>query len=144
MFFDVYSLQQINTILNEKIEAHEQMRAPNNNNYIVDQQSCATQTEPMNGNHLMRTACAFTQTDAKSTPPTPTTAKATAIPKKVNAATNKEETHLLTTLRGMRVDLAIKEKAMQRLTRELDECKKAMKKMQKERDGQCEQIHYVF
>lgn len=112
------------------------MRAPSNNNYIVDQESCATQTEPTNGNHSAVTANVFTQTDAKSTPPTPTTAKATAIPKKVNAATNKEETHLLSTLRGMRVDLAIKEKAMQRLTRELDECKKAMKKMQKERDGQ--------
>lgn len=115
------------------------MRAPNNNNYIVDQQTCATQTYPMNGNHLVITSSVFTQTDAKSTPPTPTTAKstATAIPKKVNAATNKEETHLLATLRGMRVDLAIKEKAMQRLTRELDECKKAMKKILKERDGEC-------
>lgn len=41
----------------------------------------------------------------------------------------------MATLRGMRVDLAIKEKAMQRLTRELDECKKTMKKLQKERDG---------
>lgn len=113
------------------------MRAPSNNNYIIDQESCATQTEPINGNHSVVTASVCTQTDAKSTPPTPTTAKATAIPKKVNAATNKEETHLLSTLRGMRVDLAIKEKAMQRLTRELDECKKVMKKMQKERDGQC-------
>lgn len=120
------------------------MRAPNNNNYILDQQSCATQTEPLNGNHSVITASVFTQTDAKSTPPTPTTAKATAIPKKVNAATNKEETHLLTTVRGMRVDLAIKEKAMQRLTRELDECKKAMKKMQKERDGQWQHKHIHF
>lgn len=111
------------------------MRTPNNNNYISGLQTCATQTESINGNHLAITASVFTQTDAKSTPPTPTTVKPTAIPKKVNAATNKEETHLLTTLRGMRVDLAIKEKAMQRLTRELDECKKAMKKMQKERDG---------
>lgn len=41
----------------------------------------------------------------------------------------------MATLRGMRVDLAIKEKAMQRLTRELDECKKTMRKIQKERDG---------
>lgn len=47
----------------------------------------------------------------------------------------KEDAHLLATIRGMRVDLAIKEKAMQRITRELDECKKTIKKLQKERDG---------
>lgn len=128
-------MQQINTILNEKIEAHEQTRSPNNNNYFGSRPTCATQTEPINGNHLVLTATVFTQTDVKSSPPTPVTVKATAIPKKVNAATTKEETHLVATLRGMRVDLAIKEKAMQRLTRELDECKKAMKKMQKERDS---------
>lgn len=34
----------------------------------------------------------------------------------------------------MRVDLAIKEKALQRLTRELDECKKTIKKLQKENE----------
>lgn len=34
----------------------------------------------------------------------------------------------------MRVDLAIKDKAMQRLTRELDECKKTIRKLQKEKE----------
>lgn len=48
----------------------------------------------------------------------------------------KEDAHLLATIRGMRVDLAIKNKAMQRLTRELDECKKTIKKIQKEKDGE--------
>ncbi|XP_058977966.1 centrosomal protein of 162 kDa [Musca domestica] len=47
----------------------------------------------------------------------------------------KEDAHLLATIRGMRVDLAIKNKAMQRLTRELDECKKTIKKIQKEKDA---------
>lgn len=47
----------------------------------------------------------------------------------------KEDAHLLATIRGMRVDLAIKNKAMQRLTRELDECKKTIKKIQKEKEG---------
>ena len=47
----------------------------------------------------------------------------------------KDDAHLLATIRGMRVELAIKEKAVQRLTRELDECKKTIRKLQKERDG---------
>lgn len=47
----------------------------------------------------------------------------------------KEDAHLMSTIRGMRVDLAIKEKAMQRLTRELDDCKKTARKLQKEKDG---------
>uniref|UniRef100_A0AAG5DVV7 Centrosomal protein of 162 kDa n=1 Tax=Anopheles atroparvus TaxID=41427 RepID=A0AAG5DVV7_ANOAO len=47
----------------------------------------------------------------------------------------KEDAHLLATIRGMRVDLAIKEKAVQRLTREVDECKKTIKKIQKKKEG---------
>ncbi|EDW31004.1 GL15162 [Drosophila persimilis] len=35
---------------------------------------------------------------------------------------------------GMRVDLAIKYKAMQRLTRELDDCKKTIRKLQRDRE----------
>ncbi|EDW82390.2 uncharacterized protein Dwil_GK25152 [Drosophila willistoni] len=46
----------------------------------------------------------------------------------------KDDTaHLLSSVRSMRVDLAIKNKAMQRLTRELDDCKKTIKKLQRER-----------
>ncbi|CRK89683.1 CLUMA_CG003469, isoform A, partial [Clunio marinus] len=47
----------------------------------------------------------------------------------------KEDAHLMATIRGMRVELAIKEKAVQRLTRDLDECKKTIRKLQKERDN---------
>lgn len=47
----------------------------------------------------------------------------------------KDDAHLLATIRGMRVELAIKEKAVTRLTRELDECKKTVRKLQKERDN---------
>lgn len=46
----------------------------------------------------------------------------------------KEDAHLLATLRGMRVELAIKEKAVQRLSRDLEDCKKTTKKLQAERD----------
>ncbi|XP_037823602.1 centrosomal protein of 162 kDa-like [Lucilia sericata] len=51
------------------------------------------------------------------------------------AASAKEDAHLLATIRGMRVDLAIKNKALQRLTRELDECKKTIRKIQKEKEA---------
>jgi hypothetical protein len=47
----------------------------------------------------------------------------------------KDDVHLLATIRGMRIELAIKEKAVQRLTRELDDSKKTIKKLQKERDN---------
>lgn len=48
---------------------------------------------------------------------------------------SKEEAQLLSSMRSMRVDLAIKNKAMQRLTRELDDCKKTIRKLQRERDN---------
>ncbi|XP_017064262.1 centrosomal protein of 162 kDa [Drosophila eugracilis] len=48
---------------------------------------------------------------------------------------SKEEAQLLSSVRSMRVDLAIKNKAMQRLTRELDECKKTIRKLQRDREG---------
>lgn len=47
----------------------------------------------------------------------------------------KDDAHLLATIRGMRVELAIKDKAVQRITKDLDECKKTIKKLQKERDN---------
>ncbi|XP_030378529.1 centrosomal protein of 162 kDa [Scaptodrosophila lebanonensis] len=50
---------------------------------------------------------------------------------------SKEESQLLSSVRGMRVDLAIKNKAMQRLTRELDECKKTIRKLQRDRESSC-------
>lgn len=47
----------------------------------------------------------------------------------------KEDSNLAANIRSMRMDLAIKNKALQRLTRDLDECKKTIKRLQKERDG---------
>lgn len=121
-------------MLNEKIEAHEQMRAPNKN-FFSDQESCATQTDILAEKVVAITASACTQTDIKSLSPLPKTASSIAKKSASASPSTKDDSHLLATIRGMRVDLAIKEKAMQRLTRELDECKKTMRKLQKERDG---------
>lgn len=136
-------MQQINTILNEKIESQSKMlaitREPLKQVYSSSTQTPsiddANNNNSIDRNLLLSTASISTQTDLKLSPKT--TSPSCAMAKKTVPANNsKEETHLLATLRGMRVDLAIKEKAMQRLTRELDECKKTMKKLQKERDGE--------
>lgn len=142
MFYDNFSLQQINQILHEKIESqakqHHQLKSQNNN-YMVDRQSCGTQTLRLNDTDKP-SSCALasvsTQTEQKSPITSPAT-KSTPVKKPATkqSMSSKEETHLLATIRGMRVDLAIKEKALQRLTRELDECKKTIKKLQKENDG---------
>lgn len=133
MTFDLFSfsLQQINQILNEKIEAQSRLKSPNNN-YMVDQQHSATQTESFHDNVQTDTVSTQTPTDDKS-PPT----KPNSVIKKPTkqVVSTKEETHLLATVRGMRVDLAIKEKALQRLTRELDDCKKTIRKLQKENES---------
>ncbi|EDV91814.1 GH24394 [Drosophila grimshawi] len=52
----------------------------------------------------------------------------------LSAGNHKEDTQLLSSVRSMRVDLAIKNKAMQRLTRELDDCKRTIRKLQRERE----------
>lgn len=110
-------------------------------NSSASQRCTSTQTADVPEKDVPITCNVVTQTDFKSTPATsktPTPTPATAKKPKDGAATaanNKDDAHLMATLRGMRVDLAIKDKAMQRLTRELDECKKTMKKLQKERDG---------
>ena len=52
-----------------------------------------------------------------------------------NNTKHRDNANLLATIRGMRIDLAIKEKAMQRLTKDLDECKKLIKKLQREKEG---------
>ncbi|XP_030569350.1 centrosomal protein of 162 kDa [Drosophila novamexicana] len=51
---------------------------------------------------------------------------------------HKEDTQLLSSVRSMRIDLALKNKAMQRLTRELDDCKKTIRKLQRERERERE------
>lgn len=102
---------------------------------MINQQSCGTQTNPLADKTSCITANVFTQTEPKS--PTVSPASKPAPTKKPAKSVNstKEETHLLATIRGMRVDLAIKEKALQRLTRELDECKKTIKNLQKENES---------
>ncbi|KAH8251143.1 hypothetical protein KR038_009320 [Drosophila bunnanda] len=55
--------------------------------------------------------------------------------------TSKEEAQLLSSVRSMRVDLAIKNKAMQRLTRELDDCKKTIRKLQRDRESSGSSSH---
>lgn len=128
-----FSLQQINQILHEKIDSQARIKSPNNN-YMIDQQSCGTQTLPLTNTVTCITASVYTQTESKSPSLSPVP-KPVPIKKATKGVSTKEETHLLTTIRGMRVDLAIKEKALQRLTRELDECKKTIKKLQKENDS---------
>ncbi|XP_055326690.1 uncharacterized protein LOC129580369 isoform X2 [Sitodiplosis mosellana] len=129
----VLSLQQINQILHEKIEAQAQLKSPNNN-YMIDQQSCGTQTLPFADKMSCITASVCTQTEPKSPTVSPAPKAPTRKPVK-SVTSTKEETHLLATVRGMRVDLVIKEKALQRLTRELDDCKKTIKKLQKENES---------
>lgn len=130
----VISLQQINARLNEKIVAHL-----NRNHQITATQ--ASQTVDFAEHETVRTSCFQSQTDPKMTGvaavPVRTKLNAKAIKQDGTNVHNvaKDDAHLMATLRGMRVDLAIKEKAMQRLTRDLDECKKTMRKLQKERDG---------
>lgn len=129
-----FSLQQINQILHEKLDAQARLKS-SNNNYMVDQQSCGTQTLSLADKTSCITASVCTQTEPKSPAVSPAP-KSAPTKKPIKSVTStKEETHLLATVRGMRVDLAIKEKALQRLTRELDECKKMIKKLQKENES---------
>lgn len=137
IYIHLYSLQQINARLNEKIVAHL-----NRNHQITATQ--ASQTVDFAEHESTPTNCSATQTDPKMTGilAVPVKAKLTAKAGKPDSSHQvhngaKDDAHLMATLRGMRVDLAIKEKAMQRLTRDLDECKKTMRKLQKERDGGC-------
>lgn len=138
-----FSLQQINQILHEKIESQAKQQhqlKSQNNNYMVDRQSCGTQTvASTDKSSVYPSASVSTQTEHKSptASPAPRAAAPAKKPTKQNIPT-KDDTHLLATIRGMRVDLAIKEKALQRLTRELDECKKTIKKLQKENESMSE------
>lgn len=112
---------------------------------MIDQQTCGTQTMSL----LNKTSCTTTSTQTEPKSPTLLSPASKATPSKKpskQSVSTKEETHLLATIRGMRVDLAIKEKAMQRLTRELDECKKTIKKLQKENESRekMELLHFQY
>ncbi|XP_055684613.1 centrosomal protein of 162 kDa isoform X1 [Lutzomyia longipalpis] len=136
----VLSLQEINTKLTQKIEAQSTIIRERNSTVFS---STFTQTDELPERDVtVEKISAATQTDQKAT----TTGKQSATPKKasgkiVNSYSESQinhgnDSHLMATIRGMRVDLAIKEKALQRLTRELDECKKTIRKtQQKERES---------
>lgn len=101
-----------------------------------------TQTFDIPERETPETCSTSTQTDQKPIGTASLASKSAQTIKKSAKSTSdaghsggKDDSHLLATIRGMRIDLAIKEKAMQRLTRELEECKKTVKKLQKEKDG---------
>lgn len=133
----VLSLQQINLEQSKELLMQNQMHAAGLLNL-----SQATQTLDVPEKEVKSRTIAI-QTDLKSNP-TSRASSASSITAKKNpkipnshsdTALGKDDAHLLATIRGMRVELAIKEKAVQRLTRDLEECKKTIRKLQKERDN---------
>lgn len=136
----IYSLQQINQLLNEKIESQAKFRS-SYNDYMIDKQSCAVQTNP--SEFVKHTTNNSTQTDYKSPSASPVVAKPAMKKTSKQTTPTKEDSHLLATVRGMRVDLAIKEKALQRLTREVDECRKTIRKLQKDNESKLTKINAI-
>lgn len=63
------------------------------------------------------------------------TQKPTTTQNKRAETTNREETHLLATIRGLQADLANKERTIVKMNKELDELKNTNKRLQKEREG---------
>ncbi|XP_053689830.1 centrosomal protein of 162 kDa [Sabethes cyaneus] len=155
----VLSLQEINSKLNEKIiRQMEELSsitshaASSLTRGAAASSNCFTQTDDIAEKDNIKTRSISVQTDNKLTGGgQPGRAQsATGGTKRVSSAgaggkipnslsdsqiQNREDAHLLATIRGMRVDLAIKEKAVQRLTREVEDSKKTIKKLQKERDA---------
>ncbi len=131
----VLSLQQINLEVNKELNA-KMSQVPD-----VDV-STQTLDEPEREKTSCRTIGVQTASNSPSSSRASSSQSSTSS-KKINKIPNshsdssiqsKDDAHLLATLRGMRVELAIKEKAVQRLTRDLDESKKTVKKLQAERD----------
>lgn len=145
----VLSLQEINSKLNEKLFEQSKELLMRNTSQISTQ----TQTVDIPEKETIKCRTIAVQTDNKETKTvssntnntvtkassTSTVAKkpASKIPNSHSDSSiqSHSDSHLLATIRGMRVELAIKEKAVQRLTRDLDECKKTIRKLQKERDA---------
>ncbi|XP_037029451.1 centrosomal protein of 162 kDa [Bradysia coprophila] len=130
----VLSLQEINAQLNETImEQTETMKSNQQKVLTINQTFDVPERDTV---EKFSTAC---QTDFKF-PSTNTPAKSLPIKKSKSSSDSlqmngKDDPNLMATLRGMRIDLAIKEKAVLRLTRELDECKKTIKKLQREKES---------
>lgn len=131
----VLSLQEINAQLNETImEQTETIKSHHHKVVMINQ------TFDVPERDTVERCSTASQTDFKF-PSTTTPAKTLPIKKSKSSSDSlhmngKDDSHLMATIRGMRVDLAIKEKAVLRLTRELDECKKSIKKLQKEKEGE--------
>lgn len=130
----VLSLQEINAQLNETIMEQTETIKSNQHKVLT-----INQTFDVPERDTVEKCSTSSQTDFKF-PATNTPAKSLPIKKSKSSSDSlngKDDPNLMATLRGMRVDLAIKEKAVLRLTRELDECKKTIKKLQKEKEGEC-------
>lgn len=129
----VLSLQQINMEYSKELHAKSTMT------------SSATQTLDIPEKESVDSRTIGVQTTPLSNPPSRAgSSQSMKEPKKGSKMPSsqsdsqmqpKDDAHLLATIRGMRVELAIKEKAVQRMTRELEECKKTVRKLQKERDN---------
>lgn len=152
IIYFVYSLQEINSKLNEKLTNHIEKLEQNRLKQIT--QNAFVQTDAVPDNEFDQKRSVGSQTDNKFSsgikPPSASSNNSSnkkqvklsnsysesTLSQHVTApAKDKDDAHLMATLRGMRIDLAIKEKAMQRLTRDVDESKKTIRKLQKERDG---------
>ena len=140
----VLSLQEINSKLNEKIikqidELYKMNQRNDKKNLITN----FTQTDEIPEKEIktrsisVQTARAGSTTASATNPPRKSVSAGSRLSNSHSDSSiqNKEDAHLLATIRGMRVDLAIKDKAVQRLTREIEECKKTIRKLQKERDA---------
>lgn len=131
----IFSLQQINAGLNEQIESQLKLMTTVREPPIVS--AIFTQTDGIESiftcsdRQSIDTSVKSTQTDFKSLT-TGNNAKSSGSKKSKHESS---DSHLMATIRGMRVDLAIKDKGMQRLTKELDECKKTIRKLHKENEG---------
>ncbi|XP_040172536.1 coiled-coil domain-containing protein 136 isoform X1 [Anopheles arabiensis] len=151
----VLSLQEINSKLNEKIiRQMEELASIGSHAGTVNGSTASfTQTdatvegeeeeeEPRGrkreaANAKVRSILVQTDVTGEAAPAAAATVVVPAVRQpsaKRAQAQGKEDAHLLATIRGMRVDLAIKEKAVQRLTREVEECKKTIKKLQKKKE----------
>lgn len=131
----VLSLQQINMEQSKELYAKAS----------ITSSTAATQTLDTPDQEKVHSRTIGIQTSSTSNPPSRSgSAQSINVAKKSakipnsqsdNSIQSKEDAHLLATIRGMRVELALKEKAVQRLTRDLEECKKTIRKLQKERDN---------
>lgn len=135
--YSVCSLQQINADLNEQIERNLKQIASFERPKLAASVNSTQTIGDFEIKTVVDTTTKSTQTDSKATAiPTKTVpGKKGKLAWEAPHANTHSDAHLLATIRGMRVDLAIKDKAMQRLTKELEECKKTIRKLQKENEG---------